>query len=54
MVERPQVLGRQALLGIQARGTEAGQDPLLDVASRIVCFQTRHGRFILPDIGESR
>jgi hypothetical protein len=42
MVKRPQFRGRQALLGIQARGAEGRKDSCLDVAGRIMRFQAIH------------
>ena len=42
VVERPQRLGRQALVGIQSGGADGRQDSHLDVARRIVRCQTRH------------
>ena len=44
MVERPQLVRRQALLGIQSGRAEGRQDPCLDVAGRVVCFQACHER----------
>jgi hypothetical protein len=52
MVKRPQLLGRQALLGIQSGRADGRQDSRLDVAGRIVCIQTSHKQR-LPKIGQA-
>ncbi|MBK6864270.1 MAG: hypothetical protein IPG91_12190 [Ideonella sp.] len=42
VVQRAQILGRQALPGIQAGGAQGRQDSRLDVAGRVMCVQTGH------------
>ena len=54
MVKRPQLLGRQALLGIQSGCADGRQDSRLDVAGRIVCFQTSHNQPILKNAPPAR
>ena len=50
MVKRAQVLGRQALLGIQSGRADGRQDSRFDGVGRVVCVKTSHAAVFVDKI----